>query len=83
LVGVLHDVELVVDDAAAGSPLLDTPPERFPHIHARRRDAHALARAQLGLKEFIQRFFFSFPAEPYRLAAFQVAHHRDELLLFP
>ena len=43
----------------------------------------ALARTQLGLKEFIQGLFLPLPAEPDRLAAFQVAHHRDELLLFP
>jgi DNA polymerase/3'-5' exonuclease PolX len=36
LVGVLHDVELVIHDATAGSPLLNAQPERFPHVHARR-----------------------------------------------
>src|SRR5580700_584374 len=83
LVGVLHDVELVIDDATAGSPLFDAQPVGFPHIHARRCNPLPLASTQLALKEFIQGFFLPFPAEPYWLAAFQIAHHGDELLLFP
>src|SRR5256885_7630890 len=38
IVGVLDDVELVVYDAAPRSPLLNTQPERLPHVHASRLD---------------------------------------------
>src|ERR1700746_3020500 len=36
LVGVLHDVKLVVDDAGLGKPVLNTVGERWPHVHAHR-----------------------------------------------
>jgi hypothetical protein len=81
LVGVLHDVELVIDNAAPRSPLLYAPPEGLPHIHARCRDSRSLTSAQFGLEEFIQGFFLPVPAEPDWLAALQIAHNGDELLL--
>src|SRR6516225_6380496 len=40
-----------------------------------------LAAAQLFLEKCIQGFLLAFPSEPQRLAGFQVAHHRQELLL--
>jgi len=53
-VGVLHHMELVVDDAAVGGPLLDAQPVGFPHVHAGRRDPHPLAGARLLQEELIQ-----------------------------
>src|SRR5436309_2830241 len=38
---------------------------------------------QLFLEECVQRFFLAFPAEPQWLGGFQVAHHRQKLLLLP
>src|SRR5580698_9829708 len=80
-IGVLHDMELVVHDPAVGRPLLNTQPERFPHVDAGSGNPHPLPRAELGPKELIQRLFLSLPPEPYRLDGFQVANHGHELLL--
>ena len=43
LVGVLQDVELVVDDGAVRSPLLNAGRVRLPHVHASRLDPLSLA----------------------------------------
>ena len=63
-----EDVELVIDDAAAWSPLLQAEPERLPHVHARRLDPLPLSADQLATKEFVQRLLLPFLAKPQRLA---------------
>src|ERR1700728_685049 len=55
IVGVLDNVELVVHDATLPSPLLNTEPERLPHVHAGRLDALALPSAELGREILVQR----------------------------
>jgi len=82
IVGVLHDVALVIHDPAVRNPLLKAQPEGLPHVHAGRFDATPLAGAQLFPKESVQGLLLAFSAEPQRLAGFQVARHRQELLLF-
>src|SRR5258707_5707918 len=79
--GVLHDVELVVHDAALRQPLLDALPKWVPHVHTGRSHSAALKGTQLRLEELVERLLPAFRPEPYRLAAVQVAHHGDELLL--
>src|SRR6266702_5109266 len=79
--GVLHDVELVVHDATLRQPLLDALPKWVPHVHTGRSHSAALKGTQLPLEELVERLFPAFRPEPYRLAAIQVAHHGDELLL--
>jgi len=83
LVGVLHDMELVVDDGAVGGPLLDAAAVGLPHVHAGRLDPPPLASAQLRPEELVQRLFLPFPAEPERLRALQITHHRDEFRGLP
>src|SRR5262249_9106331 len=80
VVGVLHDVELVIHDAASGNPLLQAQPERCPHVHAGRLDASPLAASQLRSEELVQRLLLSFLAEPQRLAGLQIAHYGKELV---
>ncbi len=80
-IGVLHDVELVIEDAAVGQPLLDALAERFPHIHAGSLYCAALKGAQLLGEELVKRFLLPLGAEPERLGGLEIAHHRDELLL--
>src|SRR5580700_8467595 len=56
-VGVLHDVELVVDQATLRNPLLQAQTIRLMHVHASRTNRTPLKSAQLLLEELIQRFF--------------------------
>src|SRR5262249_2539288 len=81
VVGVLDDVELVIDDAAAWSPLLQAEPERLPHVDARRLDPFPLPADQLATKEIIQRLLLPFPAKPQWLGRLQIAHYREKLAL--
>src|ERR1700733_5284006 len=83
VVGVLDDVELVVYDAALRSPLLNTDPERLPHVHTGRLDALALPSAELGSEVFVQRPLLPLLAKPERLASFQITHYRQKLILLP
>src|SRR5271157_5347381 len=73
--------QLVIDDAALGQPLLDTLPERIPHIHAGGLDSAALEGTQPLLEELIEGLFLPVLSEPQRLGGIQIAHHGDELLL--
>src|SRR5712691_9938420 len=82
-VGVLHDMELVVDQATLRNPLLQAQPIGLMHVHASGTNRTPLKSAQLFLEELIQRFLLPFPPEPQRLTRFQIAHHREELLLLP
>jgi hypothetical protein len=66
-VGVLHDVELVIDDGAVRRPLLDAGFVRLPHVHAGRFDSLPLPSGQLRPEELVQGLFLPFPAEPQRL----------------
>jgi hypothetical protein len=59
---MLHDVELVVDDAAVGRPLLDAEAVRFPHVDAGSFDPTPLTSAELGGEEVIPGFFLALPA---------------------
>src|SRR5579862_394562 len=79
--GMLHNVKLVVDDAAVRCPLLQALPEGLPHVHASDPDRAALEGAQLRREKLIQRLFLSLPAKPQRLTRLQIAHHSEELLL--
>src|SRR6266550_9487745 len=74
-------MELVVDDAAVGRPLVNAVGELPPHIHASRLDALPLIFLQLGAKKLIERFLLAILPEPQRLAALQVADHGDEFHL--
>src|SRR5512138_394691 len=47
----------------------------------RTRPRFAAAPAQLLFEEAVQRLFLTISAEPQRLAGFQIARHRQELLL--
>src|SRR5438874_1741285 len=80
---MLDDVELVIDDAARRSPLLNTQTERLPHVHASRLDAFALPASELRPEILVQRFPLPFLPKPERLAGFQIAHYRQKLVLFP
>src|ERR1700739_1675588 len=80
-VGVLHDMEFVIDDSAFGQPLLDTLPERIPHIYTGGLNRATLEGTQPLLKELIEGVFLSVLSEPHRLAGIKIAHHGDELLL--
>src|SRR5205807_10558740 len=53
MVGVLHDVELVVDDLALAGPLLDAESKRLPHIHTGGLDPPPLPGTE-RLEEFVQ-----------------------------
>jgi hypothetical protein len=81
--GVLQDVELVVDDLALWHPLLDAQPVRLPHVHTRGLDAAPLPATQLLPEELIQRLLLPLPPKPQRLGSFQVAHHSEKLLFLP
>lgn len=78
---MLQNVELIVDNLAARSPLLDTQAEGSPHIHTRRLDAFPLPRYQLASEELIQGLLLPFLAEPQRLSGLQVADHREKFAL--
>ena len=67
-IGVLHDVEFVIDDAAVGQPLRDALLERFPHVDAGGPHGAALKGAQMLLKELIECLLLALGAEPERLA---------------
>jgi hypothetical protein len=47
-------MELVIDNAAFGQPLLDTPPERIPHIDTGGLNRAALKGTQPFLNELIE-----------------------------
>src|ERR1700745_3155213 len=66
LVGVLHDMELVIDDPAIRCVLLDAQSKRLPHIHTRRGDPHALMGTQFAHEELVERFLLPLPAKPQR-----------------
>src|ERR1035441_4836547 len=80
VIGMLHDMELVVDDLALRRPLLDAQPERLPHVYTHRRNAFPLPADQLGAEILIQRLLLPLFAKPQRLAGFQIAHHGQELV---
>jgi hypothetical protein len=80
IVGVLHDMELVVDDLALGHPLLDAQPERFPHVYTDSLNAFSLPADQLATEVLVQRLLLPLLAKPQRLGRFQIAHHRQELV---
>jgi hypothetical protein len=61
--GVLEEVELVLDDAASGSARLQTEPEWLPPVHAGRCEARALPAAELRADKLVQRLFFSDPSQ--------------------
>src|SRR5664280_511334 len=82
IVGVLDDVELVVYDAARRSPLLNTEPERLPHVHAGGLDAFALPASELGPEILVQRFLLPLLPNPERLAGFQITHYRQKFIVF-
>jgi hypothetical protein len=50
-VGMLHDVEFVVDDLTLRRPVLDAQAEGLPHVNAGRLNAFPLPVAQLAAKE--------------------------------
>src|SRR5262249_10932003 len=52
-IGVLHDVELVIDDLAVRSPLLDAQPVGLPHIHTGSLNPAPLPGAEFGVEESI------------------------------
>ena len=81
VVGMLHDMKLVVDDLALRRPCFDAQPERLPHVYAYRLHPFPLPAHQLAAKEIIQRLLFPLPAKPQRLGGLQIAHHREELAL--
>src|SRR5450432_1061657 len=64
ITGVLHDVELVVDDLALWRPLLDAQPKRLPHVDTRRLNAFPLPTDQLSTEILIQRLLPSLRAKP-------------------
>src|SRR6266568_1083204 len=66
-VGVLHDMELVVDQATLRNPLLQAQTIGLMHVHASGTDGTPLKSAQLLLEELIQRFFLPLPPQPQRL----------------
>src|SRR5579862_8763438 len=74
-------MEFVIDDTASGSPLFDTQPERFPHVHAARFDASALSASQLRSEELVQRLLLPFLAKPQGLASLQIAHDGKKLVV--
>ena len=78
---MLHDVELVIDDAAPRNPLLHAEPERLPHVDARRLDPFPLPADQLATKEIVQRLLLPLPAKPQWLRRLQIAHYRQKLAL--
>src|SRR5271157_4703026 len=80
---MFHDVELVVDQAALGSPLLQAHPIGFVHIHTGRLNGTALKSTQLGLEKLVQSCFLPLPPEPQWLPRLQITHHREELLFLP
>ena len=75
MVGVLHDVELVVDDLALAGPLLDAESKRLPHIHTGGLDPPPLPGTE-RLEEFVQALFLPFALQPQRFTRLQIAHHR-------
>src|SRR5262252_7041279 len=81
VVGVLEDVELVIDYAAPRHPLLQAETKRLPHIYAGRLDAFPLPASQLSSEVFVQRLFLPFPSHPQGLAGFQIAHYSEKLVL--
>src|SRR5260370_13685275 len=81
VVGVLDNVELVIDDAAPWNPLLQAEPEGLPHIDARRLDPFPLPADQLPPKEIFHRLLLPLPAKPQWLRRLQIAHYRKELAL--
>jgi hypothetical protein len=83
VVGVLDDMEFVIDDTASRNPLLDTQPKRFPHVHAARFDASALSASQLRSEELVQRLLLPFLAKPQGLAGLQIAHYRKKFVVLP
>src|SRR5437763_6862601 len=83
VVGVLENVELVINDAASRNPLRHTEPERFPHVHAGRLNAFALTAAQLRSEELVQRFLLPLLAKPQWLAGLQIAHYGKKLVDLP
>jgi len=66
LIGVLHDVEFVVDDGTVRCPLLDAGLKRLPHVYAGRLDPLPLSCTQLDSKEFVQGIFLSLQTVPLR-----------------
>src|SRR6202167_5418478 len=82
-VGMLHDVELVVDQATLRNPLLQAQTIGLMHVHTSGPNRTPLKRAELLLEELIQRFLLPFPPEPQRLSCFQIAYHREKLLFLP
>src|SRR5437764_6967947 len=63
-VGMLHHVELVIDDPAVWRVLLDAEPKWFPHIHTRCRDPHPLSGTQLVPEKLVQRVLLALAAKP-------------------
>src|SRR5258708_35845505 len=80
---MLQNVKLVVDDPALRHPLFQALAKRFPHVHTRRSNRTSLKRTQMVLEKLVQRLFLPLPPEPQRLPRFQIAYHRQELLLLP
>src|SRR5579885_267445 len=80
LAGVLHDVKLVVHDAALGRPTEDARRVWLPHVHTRRRDPAPLQGAQFRSEELVELLLLAVRTKPQRLARLQIAHHRQELL---
>src|SRR5260370_26622401 len=80
---MLQNVKLVVDDPALRNPLFQALAKRFPHVHTRRSNRTSLKRTQMLLEKLVQRLFLPLPPEPQRLPRFQIADHRQELLLLP
>jgi hypothetical protein len=76
-------MELVVDQATLRNPLLQAQTIGFMHVHTSGSNRTPLKRAELLLEELVQRFLLPFPPEPQRFPRFQIAYHREKLLLLP
>ena len=82
LVGVLHDVELVVDVPHCGAVLLNAQPVRLPHIDTGRLDPRLFPR--LGSSEKRRQAFPCSGSDPNHSGSpVEIAHHRQELVLLP
>jgi hypothetical protein len=80
-VGVLQDMERVVDDPSPGEMHLEAQPKRLPHVHADGLHGPTASRGQGLREEPIQRLARALFPQPQGLPCVEVAHHRQELRL--